>query len=790
MRRLVTLLFFIAVGSISYAQLNMSFKSKYTFPAGVELANLWGYSAGGREYALVGTSVGMSIIDVTDPVNPILKQNIPGPQSIWREVRTHQNYAYVTTEGGGGLVIVNLSNLPNTVTYKTWSGNGAIQGQLSTIHALHIDNGYIYLYGSNLANGGAIIANLNDPWNPNYVGQYNTNYIHDGIVRNDTLWGSHVYAGYFSAINVANKSNPVLVETQNTPNNFTHNTWLSDNSKTLFTTDEVDNSFLTSYDVSDVSNIKELGRVQSNPGSNSMVHNTYVLNDFAVTSWYRDGVAVVDGNRPENMVIVGNYDTSPSLSGGGFNGCWGVYPYLPSGNILASDIELGLYVLGVNYVRACYLEGVVTDSLCGIPLSNVTIQIIGTSASAKTNFLGNYKTGIPTPGLYNISISSPGYTSKTINGVSLSAGVVTELDLKLYSSTTVNFNGNVSNVLTSGGINNSFVFVENSSNSYNFLTDVNGDFSKCNVLPGTYEVTSGKWNYITTCSSQAISTMNNTINFQLEKGIYDDFTFNFGWTESGDAGAGKWARGKPVGTFLNSTPSNPGSDVTTDCSDRAYVTGNGGGAVGSDDIDDGRTVLTSPIFDLTNYVNPELSYYRWFFNGGGSGGPNDSLIVRIHNGQTTVVLEVVTSASANNSSWIKKTYNVKSFITLTSTMTISFDAVDASPGHIVEAGLDKFEVTGDLITDNKKIATPQASGLTLFPNPFTDVTYAVYKLQEDLQPGARFVVSDITGRIVFEKAIVSKEGTSALNFCPAAGFYFVKIINGSENNSIIKLIKN
>ncbi len=206
-------------------------------------------------------------------------------------------------------------------------------------------------------------------------------------------------------------------------------------------------------------------------------------------------------------------------------------------------------------------------------------------------------------------------------------------------------------------------------------------------------------------------------------------------------------------------------------------------------MDDGRTVLTSPEFDLTNHIDPVLSYYRWFFNGGGSGSPNDSLIVRLHNGTTTVVLEVVKASSAGNSSWVQKTFDVASLITPSATMRISFDAVDASPGHIVEAGVDKFEIKGDIINSINN-ANFESNGLNVYPNPFTDKFHADYKLKNDIQTGARFVVSDIAGRVVFEKAIYQKEGTAELNVNPAPGFYFVKIINGDEKTPVIKLIKN
>jgi choice-of-anchor B domain-containing protein len=42
---------------------------------------------------------------------------------------------------------------------------------------------------------------------------------------------------------------------------------------------------------------------------------------------------------------VGFFDTYPSNNGANFNGAWNVYPYLPSGNIVISDINSGLFVI-------------------------------------------------------------------------------------------------------------------------------------------------------------------------------------------------------------------------------------------------------------------------------------------------------------------------------------------------------------------------------------------------------------------------------------------------------------
>lgn len=785
MKRTFTLLLLVFICLTGTAQLNMVLKSHLPFAPGVELANLWGYTdTNGNEYALVGTTDGMHIVDVTDPYNPLHLHHIPGPQSIWREVRTYQHYAYVTTEGGGGLQIVDLSGLPASVNVSYWTGNGAISGNLTSIHTLHIDNGHIYLHGSKLFDGATIIASLANPMVPQYLGHAGSVYVHDGMVRNDTLYGAHIYAGYFSVYDVSDKANPVLLQTQNTPSKFTHNTWLSDDSKTLFTTDEVNNSFLASYDISDINDIRELSRVQSNPGSNSMVHNTHVLNDFAVTSWYTDGVVIVDGNRPENLVIVGNFDTSP-FSGGGSMGCWGVYPYFPSGNIIASDMEQGLFVLGADYVRACYLEGLVTDSICGTPLANVEVSIGTANIGKKSNNAGLYKTGIATPGTYDITFSSPGYVSKTISGISLNPAQVTALDVKLYSSTSVAVNGSVK--AEGSALEGSFVLFENPTSTYSFTTNQDGEFGRCSFLSGNYEVTTGKWGYISDCSPQLINASTPNVSFSLKEGYYDDFTFNYGWTVSGDASAGLWERGKPNGTFYNGNPANPGSDVGSDCSDRAYVTGNAGGQPGQDDIDDGRTVLTSPAFDLTKYKNPKISYYRWFYNGGGTSAPNDTLTVRLSNGLTTVVLETVLPNTPGMGSWVKKEFEVKDFIVPTQNMQISFDAVDANPGHLVEAGVDKFEVSGDLVSTGENKSGE--AFLKAFPNPFSDLLSVDFRMENKLRPLARIEVLDITGRVVFEKPLTESQGTLKLGFNTSEGFYFVKLVNGQEILPVVKVVK-
>lgn len=424
---------------------NVTFRSKMGF--GMDCANICGYAAGGREYALVGNLQGVAIVDVTNPDVPVNLQQVTGLTSRWREIKIYRNYAYVTTEAtGSGLQIFDLSTLPAAVMSRVYAGGDSILTNIQRIHALHIDTakGFCYLFGGNSVitpiggsatntDGVAVVLDIKtDPWNPKFVGRspstgnFNRNYIHDGYVRGDTLFAGHVYQGIFAIIDFRDKKAPVIVNTQTTPTSFNHNTWLSDDGKTLFTTDENTGSYLAAYDVSTPNDIKFLDKIRTVGGTAPIVHNVHIINDFAVTSWYSEGITIVDVHRPENLIQVGQYDTYP-LTGTGFVGCWGVYPFLPSGNLICSNITDSLYVLTPQYIRACYLEGVVRDAITNAVLGGVSVTISSTDMDkkAQSNAEGVYKTGQVTSGFFSVTYSKTGYISQIFSTTVFSTGLVT-----------------------------------------------------------------------------------------------------------------------------------------------------------------------------------------------------------------------------------------------------------------------------------------------------------------------------------------------------------------------------
>ncbi len=399
---------------------------------GAELNDIWGYvDEQGNEYALVGRENGFSIIDVTDPSDMENVFGAPGLTTTWRDIKTWGDHAYVTCECFNGLLIVDMSPLPedNNLTYTYWVGDTAT---FYSAHNLYIDDqGYAYIFGANYGNGGAIILDLNqDPMDPTVVGVYDDHYLHDGVVRNDTLWGGAVYVGEAQTIDVSDKSNPQIITSWKTPSAFTHNMWYSDDARYLFTTDEVRNAKIAAYDISEPLNPTLVDTWMPND-TGIIPHNTHYMDQFLITSYYTIGLSILDVTRPNNMVEVGRYDTSPDYHYQGFHGCWGAYPWLPSGRIIATDIEKGLYVLEADYQRACYLEGQVTDQHTGNVIFFPEIELVEDSQQVEGSIVGKYAMGTLNGGNYTVRVSAEGYYDKVIENVTLELGKLTQLDVQL-----------------------------------------------------------------------------------------------------------------------------------------------------------------------------------------------------------------------------------------------------------------------------------------------------------------------------------------------------------------------
>lgn len=312
----------------------------------------WGYTApDGREYAILGTTVGSSYVDITDSANIREIDSVKGFNSIWREMKTYSHYAYVVSEAtNSGLQIIDLQYLPDSVhLVKVWNYAG-----YTKTHSISQSGHYLYLNGGNSAlNGGVTILDVIDPENPVKMGQWTTLYVHDCRILNDTIWASNIYTGQTSIINATNKATLQFVRTfQSYPQSTvsTHNSAFSRNQRYLYTTNEITspNGKLNVWDRQDINNITYIREWLPTGITTAVVHNIETYGDFAVIAHYTAGIRILNISTPDNPVEVAWYDTYPSSNASQENGCWGVYKF-PSGKIIGSDMVNGLFVIKTNF---------------------------------------------------------------------------------------------------------------------------------------------------------------------------------------------------------------------------------------------------------------------------------------------------------------------------------------------------------------------------------------------------------------------------------------------------------
>jgi len=315
----------------------------------------WGYvSPSGREYALMGLANKVAFVDITDPANPVWFASIAHASNIWGDIKVHAHVAYIVTERSGtGIQVIDMSDIDNHVVSLV----GTITSPDRNHNlAIDTDSGYLYTCGSRGGSATTVIFDLSNPTNPVQVGTWQGAYEHDVQV---VTYTSGPYAGrqiMFGAseergldiVDVTDKSNTFLMSRTPYPNvAYCHQVWTGD-LKYLYVNDELDSiSRTTVFDISDLQNPTPVGEFSS--GLNAIDHNNYVRGGFLYEANYRSGLRIYDvGSDPVNPPQVGWFDTYPANDNAGFDGAWSCYPFFPSGTVIISDINRGLFIVDVS----------------------------------------------------------------------------------------------------------------------------------------------------------------------------------------------------------------------------------------------------------------------------------------------------------------------------------------------------------------------------------------------------------------------------------------------------------
>ena len=322
----------------------------------------WGMEVNGSEIAIIGSTDGTYFFDVTDPANATQVAYVAGAYQgggvIHRDYHDFQGYLYAVCDEGSSstLQIIDITDLPNSVT-TVYDSNALF----TKSHNIYIDTATAKLYAC-ASNSAMDVYSLNPPTNPSLIYSYNdVGHVHDAFVRNDSAYLNCGNSGLrildFSGVNQLGDQPTLLGSlTSYTDAGYNHSGWLNDDGTLYIMQDENHGYNVKILDVSDLSNISVLSIFNSGVDPNSMAHNGIIKGDLAYIPYYHDGLRVFDISDPNNPIQTWKYDTypqditycaihTPHLS---YKGAWGVYPYLPSGNIIVSDMQTGLYIIDLS----------------------------------------------------------------------------------------------------------------------------------------------------------------------------------------------------------------------------------------------------------------------------------------------------------------------------------------------------------------------------------------------------------------------------------------------------------
>ena len=167
-----------------------------------------------------------------------------------------------------------------------------------------------------------------------------------------------------------------------------------------------------------------------------------------------------------------------------------------------------------------------------------------------------------------------------------------------------------------------------------------------------------------------------------------------GWTVGDvddDATTGIWEHGDPEATLAQ--PEDDHSANGANC----WVTGPLAGVnYGVYDVDDGKTTLFSPVYDVSEIDNPIISYWRWYSNETGGAPHRDEFFVDVSNdgGSTWVNAETVgPKGDETSGGWYYHEFQVSDFYETPAAVQVRFIAEDGGEASIVEALIDDFAIS-------------------------------------------------------------------------------------------------
>lgn len=342
---------------------------------------IWGWTdpQTGREYAIVPLAAGTAFVDIADAEHPQVLGYLPGESTSTsnREASVYADHAFIVADGAGaeghGIQVFNLTRLRSVASPPARFSPDVVYREVRKVHTLFIntETGFVYANGSDQCSGGLFIIDVRQPRQPRRAGCYGGHgYVHDTqcvlyhgpdgrYAGRELCFASNAaHPNRLLVVDVTDKASPVVVSaTPYQGSGYAHQGWLTEDHRHFLLDDESDealrghNSRTWIWDLAELTAPRMLPPYEARTQSTD--HNQYVRDGFVYQANYRAGLRILDlaGIGEKGLAEVAFFDIVPDgdepISQAPL-GAWNVYPFFPSGNVIVSGIEQGLYILRWN----------------------------------------------------------------------------------------------------------------------------------------------------------------------------------------------------------------------------------------------------------------------------------------------------------------------------------------------------------------------------------------------------------------------------------------------------------
>ncbi|MGP1273681.1 MAG: choice-of-anchor B family protein [Phycisphaerales bacterium] len=606
--------------------------------------DIWGYvSPAGREIAIIGVESATSFVDVTVPTQPVILATFPSPTSLWRDIKVLGDFAYVVSEGGGHIQVFDMSQVDSGTVISRGNANF---GGSSASHNIVVnpDSGYLYRVGGGSDLGlRAYSVGLNGqpgtPTSPSQSLVQSNLYVHDAQV---VTYDSGPYAGREIAFLCSGFGNGGT------------------------------DTALRIYDVTNKSNIVQLGIVRY-PGR-QYSHQGWLSEDrryFYLNDELDEGVTTATTRL--HIINVENLNNPFYVRGWTNNNTARDHNlYVKGDYIYAANYRSGLRIHDIsdpeNPVEVAWIDTFPSDDGQGFDGAWSSYPYFPSG----TVVISDIQQGLVVvrPGIDNLVFD---FTQPLPETTSPTGGETVQVQI---TQNGVTLDPSSVELIIDTDDGQQFVLAGSVAGSVASFTTPPFDCLDELTYRARANATDGR--SFTSAPATSIVATGTIVAFA------DNAESDPGWTVSGNASDGQWTRGIPV----NAGRGDPATDA--DGSGRAWLTDNSSANGGNSDVDNGQTVLTSPIIDAS--AGGRFSYSYWLNDiAGGELGVEDFFRVQysINGGTSWTTLRTFTDALG---AWRQDSFEIGVDAPSSPTFAIRFIASETTPGDVMEAGVDALRL--------------------------------------------------------------------------------------------------